>query len=230
MQELEILQNFEEIRGELRLPLDMKPCICQLIKDREQSKSGINPFIIACELFRVGKTKEKVESVLFELGVAYSKTRDVVKSASTGKYSYGCPTFELEGLCLYENRTECPWYQRIPKKSQKPGKERDFWRFGWPSRLSSASGMVYLALREVESRREYPAGAHLYVSRKELAKLAGVSPPWTTESLKKLEESGLIKFRKGKQHLWYGKASEVQRIIPIPRPSMQSSNNDISKF
>ena len=230
MQELEILQDFEETRGEFRLPLDMKPCICQLMKDCEQSKSGINAFIIACELHRVGKTKEKIESVLLKLGVSYSKTRGVVKSASTDKYSYGCLTLELEGLCLYDNRTECRWYERIPKKSHKPGKERDFWRFGWPSVLSSASGMVYLALREVEGRRRYAAGAHLYVSRRELAKLAGVSPPWTIKSLKKLEESGLIKFQKGKQHLWYGKASKVQRVIPIPRPEKQCSDNNINEL
>ncbi len=70
MPELEILQDFEQARGEFRLPLDMKPCICQLMKDCEQSKSGINAFIIACELHRVGKTKEKVESILLKLGVS----------------------------------------------------------------------------------------------------------------------------------------------------------------
>lgn len=116
MQELEILQDFEETRGQLRLPPDTKPCICKLMNDYERSKSGINAFIIACELFRVGKTKEKVETVLLELA----------------------------GICL----------------------------------------------------------------------------PWAIKSLEKLEESGLIKFQKGKQHLWYGKASEVQRIIPIPKPNM----------
>lgn len=230
MQELEMLQDFEEIRGQLRLPLDMKPCICQLMKDREQSKSGTNAFIIACELHRVGKTKEKAESVLLKIGVNHSKARDAVRSASTGRYSYGCPTFELEGLCLHENRTECWWYERIPKKGQKQYKERDFWRFGWPTKLNSASVVVYLALREVEHRRQYEAGSPLYVPRKELAELAGVSAPWTIESLKKLRESGLIKFQKGKQHLWYGIASEVQRIIPIPKPEIQCSDNDITRF
>lgn len=230
MQELEILQNFEEIRGQLRLPLDMKPCICQLMDDYERSKSGINAFIIACELHRVGETKEKVESVLFELGVTYSKAQSAVKSASTGKYSYGCPTFEREGLCLYDNRTECWWYERIPKKSQKPGRERDFWRFGWPRKLKPASVVVYLAIRELEHKRQYKAGSRLYVSRKELAELTGISPPWAIKSLEKLEKSGLIKFQKGRQHRWYGIASEVQRIIPIPKPEIQCSDNDISKF
>jgi len=40
MQELEILQDFEETRGQLRLPLDTKPHICELMKDCEQSKDG----------------------------------------------------------------------------------------------------------------------------------------------------------------------------------------------
>lgn len=230
MQELERLQDFEETRGEFRLPLNMKPCICQLMKDRERSKDGINAFIIACELYRVGKKKERVETVLLELGVACPKAQSAVKSALTGKYSYGCRTFELEGLCLYENRTECWWYERIHKKRQKRSKERNFWRFRWPTKLKPASIVVYLALRELEHTRRYKAGSRLYVSRKELAGLTGISLPWAIKSLEKLDKSGLIKFQKGTQHRWYGKASEVQRIIPIPKPEMQSYDNDISKF
>jgi len=230
MQELERLQCFEETRGEFRLPPDMKPCIYQLMKDREQSKGGINAFIIACELVRVGKTKEKVETVLFKLGVACSKAQSAAKSASTGKYSYGCPRLEAEGLCLYENRTECSWYERIHKKSQKRLKERNFWHFKWPARLNPASVVVYLALKEIEHKRIYKAGSRLYVSRRELAGLTGISAPWAIKSLEKLDKSGLIKFQKGTQHRWYGKASEVQRIIPIPKPEMQSYDNDISKL
>ena len=229
MQELEMLQDFEETRGELRLPLDTKPCICKLMKDYELSRSGIYAFIIACELFRVGKTKEKIESLFFKLGIKHSKTRSAVKSASSGKYSYGCPSLETEGLCLYENRTECSWYERIPKKSQERFRERDFWRFGWPTSLKSASVVVYLALKELEHRRRYKAGSRLYVSRKNLAELTGISAPWIIKSLEKLNESGLIKFQKGKQHRWYGKASEVQRIIPIPRIDRQCSDNDTAK-
>ncbi len=69
----------------------------------------------------------------------------------------------------------------------------------------------------------------IIVSRKELAGLAGICLPWATKSLEKLKKAGLIKFKKGTQHRWYGKAGEVQRIIPIPKPSMQYSDNDISK-
>ena len=230
MQELEILQGFEETRGGFRLPLDMKPCICMLMKDYKRSKDGINAFIIACELFRVGKTKVKLESVLFELGVRYSKMRSVVKSALTGRYNYGCPRLEGEGLCLYQNRTGCWWYQRIPKKGEKRWKERDFWRFGWPTKLTPALVVVYLAIRELEHKRGYKAGSRLYVPRKELAELTGISAPWAIKSLEKLEESRLIKFQKGKQHRWYGKASEVQRIIPIPKPQMQCSVDDIARL
>ncbi len=230
MQELEILQDYEETRVQLRLPLDTKPCICELMRDYELRKSNISRFIIACELFRIGKKKEKVETILLELGIGYSKVRSIVKSASTGKHNYACPRLELEGLCLYQRRTECWWYERIPKKSQKKWSERDFWRFGWPGRLSLASVVIYLALREIEQKREYKAGTRLYVPRKELAELTGISPPWTIESLKKLEKSGLINFKKGRPHRWYGKASEVQRIIPIPKPEIQCSNNNITRL
>ncbi len=122
------------------------------------------------------------------------------------------------------------WHERIPKKSQKRWRERYFWRFKWPRKLKSASVVVYLALKELEHKRIYKAGSRLYVSRKELAELTGLSAPWVIKSLEKLEKSGLIKFQKGRQHRWYGKASEIQRVIPIPRPEKKCSDDNINKL
>ncbi len=106
MQELEMLQDFEETKGKLRLPLDMKPCICQLMKEYERSKRGINAFIIACELFRIGK--KKIETILLELG--YYKGRSAVKSASLIIYTSNIPKLNRIKLCaemkrLLENTT-----------------------------------------------------------------------------------------------------------------------------
>ncbi len=114
MQQLEILQNFEEARGEFRLPLDMKPCIYKLLKDYELSNNGINAFITACELFRIGK--KKIETILLELG--YYKGRSAVKSASLIIYTSNIPKLNRIKLCaemkrLLENitRESVTWNQ-----------------------------------------------------------------------------------------------------------------------
>ena len=216
MEDLEKLQSFEKTRGKLRLPSDIKPCIVKLL-DNPSVKEADNPFIIGCELHRVGRTEKQIDSLLTRLGIRTSKVQGVIKSIATGKYEFGCPRLEEKGICLYEKREECFWYQAIPRESQRSYRERDFWRFGWPSRLTAPEGMIYLAIREVEKRRGLPAGSRLYVSRKELSGLAGVSPPWVMKCCERLEKVGLIRFKRGLQHRWYGKASEVKRIIPIHR-------------
>jgi hypothetical protein len=214
--EIERLEDFERTRGKLRLPVDVKPCIIKLL-DEPSIREGDNPFIIACELHRVGRTEKQIESLLMRLNIRDSKVRGVIKSVASGKYEFGCPTLEEKGICLYEKREDCFWYQAIPRESQRSYRERDFWRFGWPGRLTAPESMIYLAIREIEKRRGLPAGSRLYISRKELMRVSGRGHSWVLECCERLKKKGLIEFRKGTQHRWYGRASQVKRIIPIPR-------------
>lgn len=216
MDDIEKLQDFERTRGKLRLPIDIKPCITKLLED-PSIREAENPFIVACELHRVGRTERQIDSLLTRLDIKASKVRGVIKSVITGRYEFGCPRLEEKGICLYEKREDCFWYQAIPRESQRSYRERDFWRFGWPGRLTAPKIVIYLAIIEVEKRRRLPAGSRLYVSRKELSGLTGVSLPWVIKCCERLGKIGLIKFKKGLQHRWYGKASEVKRIIPIPK-------------
>ncbi len=218
MDDLEKLEKFERTRGKLRLPAEIKPCIANLIDGESAAKKGINPFIIACELHRVGKSEKQIEKVLTGLGISYSKMQSAVRSAATGKYSYGCPRLEGFNLCLYQKRKDCWWYERIPRARRTEANEHDFWRYGWPKKLGHAATIVYLALKELEEKKRYAKGGRLFVSRDNLSELTGVSPPWVIKCCERLKKEGLIRFRKGKQHLWYGEASEIWRVIPIPRP------------
>jgi len=216
MEEVKRLEGFERARGKLRLPSDIKPCIIKLLDD-PSVKDGDKPFIVACELHRVGRTEKQIDSLLVRLGIRTSKVRGVIKSVATGKYEFGCPRLEERGICLYEKREDCFWYQAIPRESQRSYRERDFWRFGWPGRLTAPEIVIYLAIKEVEKRRGLSAGSRLYVSRKELMRVSGVSHSWVLECCERLKKKGLIEFKRGTQHRWYGKASEIKRIIPIPR-------------
>ncbi|MBA7640348.1 hypothetical protein ES703_48013 [subsurface metagenome] len=216
MEEIKRLEDFEKVRGKLRLPADIKPCIIKLLEDPSVREAD-NPFIVACELHRVGRTEKQIDSLLTGLGISASKIRGVIKSVASGKYEFGCPRLEEKGICLYKAREDCFWYQAIPRESQKPYRERDFWRFGWPGRLTAPEGMIYLAIKEVEKRRGLPAGSRLYVSRKELANISGRGHSWVLECCERLKKEGLIEFKRGTQHRWYGRASEIKRIIPIPK-------------
>jgi len=217
VEEIRKLEDFERTRGKLRLPADIKPCIVKLLDDPSVREAD-NPFIVACELHRVGRTEKQIESLLMRLNIRDSKVRGVIRSIITGRYEFGCPRLEEKGICLYKVREDCFWYQAIPRESQKPYRERDFWRFGWPRRLTAPEIVIYLAIREFEKRRGLPAGSRLYMSRKDFIRISGRAVNTIMPSLERLKKKGLIKFKRGTQHKWYGRASEVKRIIPIPRP------------
>ncbi len=222
MADVRELEKFEETRGKLRLPPDAKPCLVRLMEECLSLREGNHSFVVACELNRIGMSRETIESKLVQLGVRYSKARDSAKSAATGKYGYGCLNLAMEGICLQKHRSECWWYQKIPQGNKKRVRERDFWGYGWPRILGQAPTIIYFALREIESRRQYRAGSLLCVSRKNLHEMTGISLPWCMKCLEILKEYGLITLKKGMQHLWYGKASEVRRILPIPRPKHET--------
>jgi len=218
VEEIKRLEDFERTRGKLRLPTDIKPCIVKLLEDSSVREAD-NPFIVACELHRIGRTEKQIESLLMRLDIRDSKVRGVIKSIATGRYKgFACPRLEEKGICLYKSREECFWYQAIPRESQKPYRERDFWRFGWPGRLTAPEIVIYLAIREIEKGKGYPAGSRLYVSYREITRVSGISMGWILKCCQKLRDKGLIKFKAGIQHRWRGKASEIKRIIPIPRP------------
>lgn len=223
MKEIKRLEDFEKVRGKLRLPTDIKPCIVKLLEGPSVREAD-NPFIVACELHRVGRTEKQIESLLMRLDIRASKVRGIIKSVITGRYKgFGCPRLEEKGICVYKAREDCFWYQAIPRESQKSYRERDFWRFGWPRRLTASEGMMYLAIREFERLKGYPAGTRLYVSYKNLAETSGVGMGWILKCCQGLRDKGLIEFKKGSQHRWHKKASEVKRIIPIPRSKEKQS-------
>ncbi|MBA7555639.1 hypothetical protein ES705_48317 [subsurface metagenome] len=233
MDDLEERQDFETTRGKLRLPLDIKPCITALLDGHNPAaKIALNPFIIACELHRIGKNEEQIKSLLSKVNVKPSKVRSAVKSALTGRYGYACPGLEEKGLCLFKSRFDCWWFDKIPRESQKEWREQDFWRYGWPDKLGAAKSMLYLAIRQVEKIKGYQAGSKLYVSWDKLQEVSGVSRNTiagrkdkqglvlSKPGLEILKEKGLIKYEPGRKRAKGSKglASEISRVIPIPKP------------
>ncbi len=222
MENLEKLQEFERVRRKLKLPVDIRPCIVSLLdEDNPATSENVNPFIIGCELNRIGKEPKRIEQILNSLYIKPSKVRSTLKSLITKDYKYLCSTLEERGLCLYDDHKDCPWYQKSPDKNKKGWEEKDFYRYHWPERLRRTEECLYRAIRAIEIRRGYQPGSRLYVSWEHLYQESRITRRIIGNKLQVLKEVGLIKYIPGKRRIKGNrvKASQVSRIIPIPKPS-----------
>lgn len=222
MDDLEKLQEFEQVRGKLRLPLDIKPCITDLLNGHNPAaKIALNPFIIACELHRIGKNEQQIESCLTKINTRPSKLRSAVKNALTGKYNYRCERLKELGICIYETQLDCWWVSRIQGKNEREWEEKDFYRYHWPKRLRRTEECLYRAIRAIEMKRGWQAGSRLFVSWDELYEESRITRRTIGKKLRILQRIGLIKYRPGEKRVKGSKAraTQVTRIIPIPRPS-----------
>jgi len=219
VEDIDKLQQYEKTRSKTRLPETVKPCLMSLIAKREKLE-GNQAFILACELQRVGKQPKRIEGILDSLHVRESKIRSILKSLKVRDYEYGCPTLEERGLCIFDKREDCRWWDKIPRINQEAYRERDFWRYGWPEKLSPPLTVLYLALKEIEKLRGYRAGSRLYVSWDELHKVSGTRRQSLGNKLRYLKKVGLIKYKPGHKRAKGSKglASEIRRIIPISKP------------
>lgn len=228
MDQLEILQEYEKTRAKWRLPETVKPCLMSLIGNNEKLR-GDQPFILACELHRVGKEPKRIEKVLEGLYISQSKVHSILKSLRTKEYKYDCPNLEESGYCLYEKHNDCWWWKRSPGKNKKGWEEKDFYRYGWPKKLKLTEERLYTTLRTIEIKRGWPAGSRLFVTWEELYQESKISRDTIGKKLEALRKIGLIKYRPGEERVKGSKAraTQVTRIIPIPRPS-NSQNTEQS--
>ncbi len=220
MEDIEKLQEYEKTRRKTRLPETVKPCLMSLIT-KKQKLGSEQAFILASELHRVGKQAKRIEQILDSLYVSQSKVKSIVKSVEKTDYKYQCPTLEDIGLCLFEKREDCYWWKKSPDKNKKGWEEKDFYRFGWQKRLRRTEECLYRALCSIEILRGYQPGARLFVSWDELYEQSRIVRHSIGKKLRILRRIGLIKYRPGDHRIKgsKGRATQVTRIIPIPRPS-----------
>lgn len=232
------LEIQKDVAKTLDIPvLDLKPCIASLIAGGVQDgEREIAAFIIATELRRMGFSEENALERLIEwnnkLGkrLPMSALRGRIKSAFTKGYegtkvkggykSYGC-----NGILAHYCKTgkdSCGYYNAHFKNIQSRQKglgtgSPTFTQLGWWRVLSGVEFKVYCAICEIEDRRSIPAGSPLFASFRQIASVANVSIPMVNNALIQLHFHGLLHYKKGQVHKHYHKASEVKRVIPIPR-------------
>ena len=112
---------------------------------------------------------------------------------------------EIEDARRFHSGAYSPWENRC--------QDCNFWCFGWSQRLTPGVSVVYLAIIQIEQKRNYEPGSRLYLSLRELGQMAGVSHRYAATALDTLKSCGLIHLKRGKQG---GRAGEIRRVIPIP--------------
>lgn len=237
--EIKALEDIKKTTKRFSLPDYIKPCVSLMLDDNFEKGGDFSRdragYIIATELRRVGKSPEISEKILNQwdrnnippLGI--SKIRSKVKSAYSKDYSFGCNNEPvILEYCKKINKDFCQYYKQI-SFGRRIGNDRDFIRYGWPNILSGAERDVYyIALPELEKRRGIQAGDKIFASHREISKICGVALGGIGRSLERLQKRGLITYKKGEPYRWRNTASEIKRIIPIPKPAQERIKDEFS--
>lgn len=210
--------------GKSKIAPDMKPCIDHLLAASTEIRKKDNAFIAACELFSFGKSEAQIDAILRKLEVNEEKVGRIIESVRKGIYTYKCEHLEKEGLCLFKDKkNDCLWYKKRLEEQKKKhkGTEEDFFIYGWDKKLKRTDRDLYLALKTVESRKGYGPGSRLFISQEYLCEISRVTRCTIRSKLEVLRGYGLIKYIPGKKRVRGSKvkATEVWRVIPIPKPS-----------
>lgn len=232
-QKLEKLENYETARHKLKLPQNFKPCILKMLITG--LKKGQNSFqrskvalVISVEFKRLNR--EKIEQVLNCWNkkntppLNPSEITGAIKQAQKEKYDFGCNSDVLSSFCGFsEDRNECWFYKQLMvnlgRKSKARHRESDFYKYGWQRILTLSQSMVYLGIRQIEKIQHKRPGQTIVAPYRLIVKYSGAYMGLINKSLRKLKEVGLILCEIGEPYRWKLKATEITRVIPIPRPN-----------
>lgn len=224
-EDLDKLEKIEKTRGKYGvLPEAMKPCVSLLLQAGvpENGYRNDTGYIIATELRRTGKEKEKAREILFRWN--YSNQRyalpareieTILKSAYGKNYTFGCNNVNLQEICI--GKEKCEFYQQLKKRNRGRYREADFYKFGWQEVLTPAQICLYHGLIQLERIRNVRAGQVIVANQRQIANISGVSQKSVSNGLKRMNQLGLIEVKPGLPFKWKCIASEIRRIIPIPK-------------
>lgn len=206
----------------------LRPCVGAMLNTRFDKGSFPNRseacLILASELKRIGKDEETALAILTDWNKKnirpkrYSEIRSAVATAYRRDYNYGCHNEKLKAFCIGEDF--CTFATHIKGKRGKYYNNRKFFEFDWQNILRNSAKDVYcLALIELERRRCVGPGGLIIANQNEVSRLAGICPKSARRGLLELRGVGLITYKPGTPRKWEFTASEIRRIIPIPKPN-----------
>ena len=205
---------------------DIRPCIATLVETPlskgEFPNRNTAGLIIATEFYRIGQKYDQAVTRLEHWNqhnhppLKHNELQNAAQNGYTGKYNYGCKNPVLKNYCVGDL---CPFVNHVKSKKKKV-RNQVFIDYGWQNYLSLVQTLIYYtALPYLEIKRRVGPGGLLFANHKQIAEICGVSNRRIGENLKTLKVAGLIKYKSGLPQKWLGIASEIRRIIPIPRPT-----------
>lgn len=228
MDELEALQAQQAVYSEFRVsPKAIKPCAAYILHHNPKSrisKPNDHAFFIAVELKRIGEKKEETAKILQIWNSRNSQSlrpnelNGLIDRVYSGPHVYGCNSPMVREYC--PEKENCPHYKALfPTRTRKARhRERDFYRYGWQKILTPGLTGFYHGLKEVETALSLRPGELIVGSYNSISQRTGVAGSHLTEYLNTLEGVGLIKCKIGEPYKWHKTATEIRRMIPIPRP------------
>ena len=212
---------------------DIRPCIATLIETPLQKGGFPNrneaALIIATELCRIGvdfdSATKRIENWNRQNDppLKPGELRNALNNGYKGKYNYGCRNPILESFCIGEDI--CPFITKV-KSQRKWYNDLCFLDYGWQKYLTNCQVLIYyVALTYLEKSRKIGPGGLICANHNQIASSCGISQRHVGKNLIALQVAGLIEYKRGKPLKWEGIASEVRRILPIPRPSHTSIDN-----
>ncbi len=239
-----MLEGEEATHRHLQVSVE-KPCVSAYFRSRVLPRPGersLRFFALASELRRIGVEEDRASVLMLnyyrglprevvddpgedgrpfsekeaEAAVSSAYRSDRIRSygCNSGMWSESCPGPDV---CLFRKQISrgvpqsptashwafLPWLGAVGNDGKKA--------------LSEGDVRVYLALELIEHRRGYRPGSTLFVSWAEIARAAGIKRQNVGSALIRLHFAGLIRYKKGTAQQ-RGTASEVTRIIPVPKP------------
>lgn len=231
MDDLEVLQAQQTANTKFSIsPKAIKPCVA-LILARNPKNKIFNPddyaYLIATELRRIGEEREKAIIILKAWNSGNSQVlklnelNGTIHRAYSKNYSYGCNRVIVRECC--PGKENCTYYKSLFVRKGRRN-ERDLYKYGWQKTLTPGLIAFYHGLKELEKVLRLKPGELIVGSYDFISSRTGIARSHLTEYFNALEKAGLITWRKGLPYRWRATATEIRRIIPIPRPK-----NDVKR-
>ena len=224
------LMTHSEVSKDLYLnPKALRPCVATMIKTGFEKggipdRSSISA-IIASELVKIGFEAHRIEHELIRWNISnipplnHSAIQSTIKTAIRNRYNYSCRHNFIKEFCIGHDL--CSFSKGLSISGRI--NFRLFFTYHWQLILSKIAILVYwLALPELEKRKGLTPGSVIYENHQKIAKFAGISKKYVKYALEELASYGLIEFKPGTSRKWEGKATEVSRLFPIPKPPKEA--------
>lgn len=219
-----------EVSRELFLnPKALRPCVAAMLRTGFQKggtpdRSSISA-ILASEFVKLGFERKRIEHELLNWNklnspaLKQSEIHSTIKTAIRKNYNYSCRHHFITEFCVGHDL--CSSAKGLSK--YKIVNFRLFFAYHWQLILSNKGKLVYwLALPELEKRKGIKPGSVIFENHREISKFAGISKKYVRPALEELKAYGLIEYQPGTPRKWEGKATEIKRMLPIPKPPKEA--------